>query len=202
MTLLVSETNDLVFDRGAVARAFAVDDAAVDGGEMEVVANELVGFCCCSGDVTAHLFTAHPSGGIKGKEAIGSIAGLFLKLIEGNAASVYPGRGTRFEAIGVKAEALQGFGETLCCLFAGTACGHGLVTHPDAASQKGSGGEDDGFGCIHSSEVSPNALDALLLSFSFHLEAGHHRLTQSQIRGVLQKLQHLSGVQPLVGLRT
>ena len=52
---LVSEANHLVLDRGAVAGAFAVDHAAVDGGEMQVVANQLVGCCRCSGDV-ARLF--------------------------------------------------------------------------------------------------------------------------------------------------
>jgi hypothetical protein len=49
-------------------------------------------------------------------------------------------------------------------------------------------------------EVGPNALDALLLPFSFHFEAGHHRFTERQVGRVLQQLQHLAGVQPFIGL--
>ena len=74
------------------------------------------------------------------------------------------------------------------------------MPHPDAAPQKGAGGEHNGLGRIHTSEVGPNALDALLLPFSFHLEAGHHRFTERQVGRVLQQLQHLAGVQPFIGL--
>ena len=74
------------------------------------------------------------------------------------------------------------------------------MPHPDATPQKGAGGEYDGLGRIHTAEVSPNALDALLLPFSFHFEAGHHRFTKRQVGRVLQQLQHLAGVQPFIGL--
>ena len=124
MALFVGKANDLVFDRGAVAGAFAVDHAAIDGSEVQVVADQLMGLRCGAGDVAAHLFTAHPGGGVKGEEAVGGIARLLLQLIEGNAAPVHPGRGAGFEPIGVEAEALQGFGESFGGLFPGTARGH------------------------------------------------------------------------------
>ena len=74
------------------------------------------------------------------------------------------------------------------------------MPNPDAAPKKGAGGEHNGLGPVHTSEVGPHALDPLLLSFSFHLEAGHHRFAERQVGRVLQQLQHLAGVQPFIGL--
>ena len=107
VAVLVREANDLVFDGGAIARTFAVDHTAVDGGEVQVVADQLMGFGGGAGDVAAHLLTAHPGGRVKGEEAIGRIAGLLLQLIEGDAAPVHPGGGAGFEPVGLEAELLQ-----------------------------------------------------------------------------------------------
>ena len=110
MGVFVGKAHDLVFDRGAIARAFAVDDAAVNRGEMEVVFDQLMGCRCGAGDVAAHLFAAGPGRWVKRKEAIGGIAWLCFQLVERNAAPINAGRGAGFEPIGVEAQLLQGVG--------------------------------------------------------------------------------------------
>ena len=57
MAFLLGKANDFVFYAGAVARAFGLHPAAVDGGEMEVVADELDEFqqwCASCGKEFAH----------------------------------------------------------------------------------------------------------------------------------------------------
>ncbi len=159
-----------------------------------------MGFGGGAGDVAAHLLTAHPGGRVKGEEAIGRIAGLLLQLIEGDAAPVHPGGGAGFEPVGLEAELLQRFGEPFGGLFTGAAGGHRLMPHPDAAAQEGAGGEYHGLSAVDAAEIGADAADALLVAFTAGFQAGHHRFAQGEVGGVLQQLQHLAGIEALVGL--
>ena len=200
VAVLVREAHDLVFDRGAVARAFAVDHTAVDGREVQVVANELMGFGGGAGDVAAHLFATHPGSWVKGEEAIGRIAGLLHQQIEGDAAAVHPGGGSGLKSVGLEAKLLQRFGEPFSGLFTSAAGSHRLMPHPNAAPKEGAGGEDHCISAVDAAEVGADAADELLIAFAGGFQAGHHRFAQGEIGGVLQQLQHLAGIEALVGL--
>ena len=224
MAVFVGEPHDLVFDRGAVAGALAVDEAAVDRCQVQVVANQLVGGGGGAGDVAAHRLAAHPGGRIKGEEAIVGIAGLLLEGIEGDAAAIDAGGGARFEAIGAEAQGLQRLGEALGRLLTGPARRHRLAADPDAAAQKGAGGENHRLSGVDAAEVGAHpdhpadraagpgagrlvslgglgrAVTPVDLAVEVHLQIGHHRLAQREVGGVLEQLQHLAGVGPLVRL--
>ena len=118
-------------------------------------------------------------------------AGLLLQLIEGDAAPVHPRGGARLESVCVEAELLEGFREAFGGLLAGAACCHRLKPHPDAASQKGAGGEDHGCGAVSAAEIGADTGDALLIAVATHLKASDHRFAQGQVGGVMQQLQHL-----------
>ncbi len=133
VAVLVGEAHDLVFDRGAVAGPLAVDEAAVDRREVEIVSDQLVGGGGGAGDVAGHLLAACPGAGIEGEEAVGGIAGLLLELIEGHAAAVDAGRGAGLEPVGAEPQAAQRFGEALGGLLAGPAGRHRAVTHSRCA---------------------------------------------------------------------
>ncbi len=100
----------------------------------------------------------------------------------------------------MEAELLEGFREAFGGLLAGAACCHRLMPHPDAASQKGAGGEDHGCGAVGAAEIGADTGDALLSAVATHLKASDHRFAQGQVGGVLQQLQHLAGVEAFVGL--
>ena len=204
MAVLVGKAHDLVFDRGAVARTLAVDHAAIDRGEMQVVFDQLMGCCRGAGDVAAHLFAAAPGGGVKREEAVRSVAGLLLQLIEGDAAPIHPCWGAGFESVGVESKLLQGFSEPFGGLLTGPSCGHRLVAHPDASAKKGAGREHHGFGSVKAAEIGAHTGDACgwtlarvpglstASGIAFDLQPCDHRLTQGQVGGVLQQLQHLA----------
>ena len=204
VAVFVGEAHDLVFDRGAVSGSFAVDHAAVDRREMEVVSDQLVGGRRGAGEMTAHLLTAGPGSGIKGEKAVGSVTGLLFQLIESDAAPIHTGRGAGLESVGVKAKLLQSFSEAFGSLFPGPAGSHGLMTHPDAATQKGASREHDGLGVVNAAEIGANPCDlgdwplAGIPAFTatggvaLNVQTGDHRLAQGQVGGVLEQLQHLA----------
>ena len=224
MAVFVGEPHDLVFDRGAVAGALAVDEAAVDRCQVQVVANQLVGGGGGAGDVAAHRLAAHPGGRIEGEEAVVGVAGLLFERIERHAAPVHPGGGACFEPVRAEAQGLQRFGEPFGRLFAGAARRHRLAADPDAAAQKGAGGEDHRLSGVDAAEVGAHpdhpadraaglgavrlvslgglgrAVTPVDLAVEVHLQIGHHRLAQGEVGGVLEQLQHLAGVGPLVRL--
>ena len=74
------------------------------------------------------------------------------------------------------------------------------MPHPDAAAEEGASGEDYRFSAVDAAEVGADAADALLLAFTAGFQAGHHRFAQGEVGGVLQQLQHLAGIEALVGL--
>ena len=74
------------------------------------------------------------------------------------------------------------------------------MPHPDAAPQEGAGGEDHRLSAVDTAEIGADAADALLVAITGGFQAGHHRFTQGEVGGVLQQLQHLAGIEALVGL--
>ena len=74
------------------------------------------------------------------------------------------------------------------------------MPHPDAAPKEGAGGENHRVSAVDAAEIGADAADALLVPFAGGFQAGHHRFAQGEVGGVLQQLQHLAGIEALVGL--
>lgn len=136
------EFDNLVFDRRAVAGARAGDFSGVHGGFVEVAADNVVGFRGCPGDVAGNLFHVERSIGcgmlsccigvtdkmtIEGvdvvvgfAEGIGKVREkggrgvtvLELGFREVDGTAVEATRGAGFEAFDLKAEAVEGIGDS------------------------------------------------------------------------------------------
>ncbi len=110
VAFFVGKADDFVFDARAVAWPFRIDKAAVNGGEVEVFANDAVGFGGGTGQVAAHLLALNPGAGVKTKPARLSVTGLRLHQAKVYSAAIHPRRGARLEAIYFKTHSQQGIG--------------------------------------------------------------------------------------------
>ena len=78
------------------------------------------------------------------------------------------------------------------------------MAHPDASAEEGAGGEHHGFGSVKAPEIGAHTGDACgwtlarvpelsaASGIAFDLQPSDHCLTQGQVGGVLQQLQHLA----------
>jgi hypothetical protein len=145
VAVFVGKANDFVFNAGAIAGAFGLDPAAVDGRQVQIVANQLVGRCRGAGEVTGHLFPLDPDLGVKAEPAHIVVAGLGFQPIKVDGAAIYPSRGAGFQASVSKPSWLRVSVRPVAANSPARPAGHGFVPHPDDAAQKGAGGENHRF---------------------------------------------------------
>ena len=163
VAVFVREAHDFVFDAGAVARAGAFDDAAVEGAVAEVGADDVVGALVGVGDGAGELpqLEVGVSPGVEGavglgaavqaapgaaaEEGRGLVAGLQAAGGEVDGAAFDARRGAGFEAAEGEAESGEAGGDAAGRTAEAPA---GEVVHADVqqAAHEGAAAEDDGAG--------------------------------------------------------
>ena len=103
MRCLVGKSDNLVFDRGAVPRANTFDMTAVHGGEVDVLADDVMGRLIGMGHTARHL-PNHRSGAHKGEQGRLVIAGLLFGPRPVNGLAVESGRGPGLQSPSLQAE--------------------------------------------------------------------------------------------------
>ena len=107
--VFVGESDDFVFDAGAVAGADAFDAAAVHGGFAEVGADEVVGALVGAGLPAGEEVVERLDRVVEEAEGAGfGLAGFFVGLGEIDAGEADAGGGTGFESAHVDAEIAEG----------------------------------------------------------------------------------------------
>src|SRR3954447_8428777 len=96
MTLLIGKFNDLVFNRGAIARADAFNLAAVEGGTGNGFGQDAVGLVSGVSQIALNLSTVDLFGKERERGGI-RIARLRLKARPVDGAAIEPGRRTGFQ---------------------------------------------------------------------------------------------------------
>ena len=197
MALLFFKADNLVLNGRAVARAHALDVAAVQRRAVQVVQDDAVHFGVGVGDVAVHL-VVHRRAGQKaeGLQFAVGVAGLALQLGKINAAAVYAGGRAGFEAAQRKAlrdKALRQRGGGVGAV--GTAVVVG-VAHKNAPAQAGAGGNDQRLAAVVAAQLGHDAADLPVLNVG----GNDLRLMNVQVGGQLQRVFHPHVVALAVGL--
>src|SRR5579859_6670110 len=145
VTWFIRKFDDLVFDGRAVARADALDLAAIERGTMNIGLQNAARLGGGVADVTGDLRAVDSFRQERKRRGLG-IAGLGLELRPVDGAAVEAGRGTGFEASPLKAESAQLIAEDLGGCFAVAAASVGHLADMRQAVQKSSGRDDHGAG--------------------------------------------------------
>ena len=196
MPLLVRKAHHLVFDGGTVAGSRALDHAAVQGGAVQVGADDLVRPLVGVGEVAGGLLLRHAVGE-EGKGVHVRVARLDLALGIVDGAPVHARGRSRLEAPDLKAKFDQ-----IVCQFVGG----GKAVRParllefarnDGAFEVHAGGEHDG---ARGDDLSEGGLHAAHFAvFGQHL--GRLALQQGEVGRVFQRFFHLRVVGVFVRLR-
>ncbi len=110
MRFLVREFDDLVLDRGAIARADAVNLAAVHGRAMHVLADDAMRLRRGVGDVARHLRLRDPAGAEAERRGVG-VARLRGETRPVDGAAIQTRRRAGLEAAAAQAQRLQKFAQ-------------------------------------------------------------------------------------------
>ena len=197
MALLLFEADDLVLDRRAVARADALNVAAVERRAVQVVENDLVGRGVCVGDVAVDLVVhRHAGHKAEGLQFVVWVAGLAFELREVDAAAVDAGGRAGLEA--AQREAVRH--QTFCQLGGGVgAVGTAVIVgiaDENAAAQVGAGGHDDGLAAVVAVQISVHTADLAVL----YIHADDLTLVDIEVGGLFQRVFHPDMVAFAVGL--
>ncbi len=111
VAVLAGETMDLVFDRRAVARSDAFDDAGEHRRAVQPGSDDVVGPAVGVGDPAGHLARMLAAIAEEGKHRHRIVAGLFLQQRIVDAAAVEPGRRAGLEAADRQPDFLEAFGQ-------------------------------------------------------------------------------------------
>ena len=195
MPLLIRKAHDLIFDAGAVPRADPLDFPAVERGAVEIFENDAPRLRIRPRDV-AGLRIRQRRLCLKGERNHRLIPVLPLQEGKINAPPQHPRRGSRLEPPQHNAEPLQrmsqlGGGEQTVrpALIAD-------VSDKNAATEKGSGGDDDGLGQIDRAEAGGQRPRAVPPRQRHDL-----RLHQLEMLSPLQGIFHAGGIAAAVDLR-
>ena len=118
MRFLVSKPHNLVFDRGAVTRANAIDVTAIHCGTIQIIANNLVCLRVRVRDATCNL-PERRAFGHKRKQRWIFIRRLLIEFIPSDRPAVEPWRCPGFQPTKRQVKAIDPFCQT----------GRGVVTH-------------------------------------------------------------------------
>ncbi len=195
MPLAVREPNDLVLDRGAVARADAVDLPGEQGRAVEVLADNAVGFGRGIPQVAGNLLLLQPVRQ-EGERDDPLVAGLLLELGEVDGAAVDARRRAGLEPAQREAEPLQRAGEGLGVAQARGAGIRVRLAHDDAALEVHARGDDGRRAGVERAGGGPHAGDPA----AGRLDGLDLALAQRQALLVLQGVEHAPLVLLLVGL--
>ena len=197
VTVLARKAHHLVLDGGAVARANALDHAAVERAALDVVQNDPVGLGVGIGDPALHL-VVH---GCVGQEAEGlqlavRVAGLAFQLAEIDAAAVHPGRGAGLEPAQRQTGGLQAVGQGVGGVHPVRAGGVPCITHKNFAAQIRAGGNDHALGAVFPIQLGHDALHTAVLGLDAHDLCLMDGKAGRQLKGVL----HIFVVALAIGL--
>ena len=162
---------------------------------MEIALDDLVGAGVGEGNVAIHL-VVHFSFGEEGEGLDLLIAGLAFQPVKVHAAAVDPGRGAGLEPAQRNTGGPQALGELVGGVLAVRTGGIAGLSHKDAASQIGAGGDDHGLGAVEGPQPGDNAGDAAV----FHGDVGDLGLLKFQIFAAFQEMFHVFVVALAVGL--
>ena len=145
VSFFVGKLGDLVFDRGAVARADGLDLSAVHGRAHQVLAQDAVRLRRGEGDVAGHLrVVVRDLLGAEAERRRVVVAGLHRELRPVDGASVEARWRASLEAAAAQAERLERFAEQDGGGFAAASGGILLLAAVDESVEKRAGGDDDG----------------------------------------------------------
>ena len=135
VAVLARKAHHLVLDGGAVARANALDHAAIERAALDVIQNDPVGLGVGVGDPAFHL-VVHGCIGHKaeGLQLIVRVAGLAFQLGKIDAAAVHPGRGTGLEPAQRQPGSLQAVGQGVSGVHPVRAGGVPRIAHKNFAA--------------------------------------------------------------------
>ena len=197
MTLLPCEPHHLVLDGRAVARADALDHAAVEGAALDVVQNDPMGLGVGVGDPALHLIV-HGRIGHKAErlQLVVRVSGLAFQLGEINASPMHPGRRTGLEPAQRQTGGFQALSQGVGGVHPVGAGGIPRIAHKNFAAEVGAGGDDHTFCTIFPVQLGDNALHAAIL----HLDRDHLCLMDGKARRQLKGVLHIFVVTLAVGL--
>ena len=199
VAVLARKAHHLILDGGAVARANALDHAAVERAALDVIQNDPVGLRVGIGDPALHLVV---HGGVgqeaEGLQLIVRVAGLAFQLAEIDAAAVHPGRGAGLEPAQRQTGGLQTISQGVGGVHPVRAGGVPCITHKNFAAKVRAGSNDHALGAVFPVQLGHDALHTAVLG----LDAHHLCLMDGKAGREFQCMLHIFMVALAVGLHT
>ena len=159
MAVAIAEADDLVLDRGAIARAAALDLAGIHRRAMHIGPDHLMGRRRGPGDAALDLRRRDPVGHDR-KRLRRIVAGLHFDRGPVDRGAIEPRRRAGLEPAERKAGAFERGRKAHRRRLADPAGRPVLFAEMDQPAQKGAGGDDDGAGGELAAIAQPNAGDA------------------------------------------
>ena len=195
MAFLIGKAHHLILKTGAIARADALDLAAVEGRAVQILQYHLLGVCPRPRDV-ARQGVVEFLGSLERERHYGCLPLLHLQVGEINGIAVDTGRGTRLEAAGGDTQFQQAVGEGGGGKHTVGAAVIGHVAHENAPTQEGTRGENHRLGGILRLQMGGQQEGAVLSP----LDGGDLRLPQMKVGRFLQHRLHIGGIVAAVDL--
>ena len=199
MPLLVGETRNLRLDRGAVARADALDDAVCHRSAVEVRTDDGMGCLVCIGEVAGGLRVGHRIRQ-EGEGRRIRVARLQGRLREVECAAVNARGRACLEPHEANPRRAQGVRECHGRTLAVRAAVIDRLAEDDAPAQIGPRREDDGARCELLPRLTADARDAPPLRRLLRPQLRHEELTHVEMCGVFEGLLHDALIEELVRL--
>ena len=184
VALLILKAHDLILDRRAVARANALDVAAVQRRAVQIFQNDPVGLGVGVGnvavDLVVHRLTRQKAERL---QFFIRVTGLALQLGKVDTAAMHTGRGAGFKTTQRKAVFDQTFRQGCGGMGAvGAAVVVGLA-YKNTPTQCGAGGDDDGLAAVIAVQPRDNTADFAVPD----IHGDDFGLVDVQIRGLFQR---------------
>ena len=197
MPVLSCKPHHLVLNRRAVARADALDHAAVERAALDIVQNDPVRLRVGVGDPALHL-VVHRGIGHEAErlKLIVRVAGLAFQLGEVDAPPMHPGRRTGLEAAQRQTGGFQALGEGVGRVHPVGAGSVPCIAHKNFSAEVGAGGDDHALCAILPVQLGNDALHMAVL----HLDGNDFRLMDGQPRRQLKGVLHIFMIALAVGL--
>ena len=197
VAVFACKAHHLVLDGRAIARAHALDHAAVERAALDVVQNDLVRFRVRVGDPALHLVVhgciRHEAEGL---QLAVRVAGLAFQLTEVDAAAVHAGRGAGLEPAQRQTGCFQAVGQGVGGVHAVRAGRIPRITDENLAAEVRSSSDDHALCAVLTVQLGDNALDAAVL----HLDAHHLGLMDGKAGRQLKGVLHIFVVALAIGL--
>ena len=195
MPRLVRKADDLILDGRAVARADALDLAAVERRAVEVFADDLVGFARGIGQIADRLIAGRPVGVERERDDL-LLALLHLETGKVDRTAVDARRGAGLEPLQAQAEPAQRLGQRLCRRKSVRAALAHIVADDDAPAEEGARGDNDRLGRMARADRGHDRADRAV----FGLDRDDLVLHEPQVFLLLKRVLHIGAVFDAVGL--